>query len=153
MKRASSAFWPLPHWSPPSIFLGSAACLTSPAATAKLSSSPQNAPNQTIQTLLKTLSILINITEWKAASEHAGLSSDLVWSQLSKSRSQNDPTAHGRLTPPLQTRYLTPAPLTPPTSCFSKAGFGFDVPSLFLLKSIFTTENGFLMSFVPEFIC
>lgn len=50
----------------------------------------------------------------------------------------------GRLTPPLQMRYLTPALLTHVTSHFSKAGFGFEMPSLFLLKFLFTTENGFL---------
>lgn len=38
-------------------------------------------------------------------------------------------------------------------SHFSRAGFGSEMPSLFLLKSSFTTENGFLMSSVPEFTC
>jgi len=73
--------------------------------------------------------------------------------QLSESRPKNGPAAHKRLIPPMLLRYLTPAPQTHVASHFSKAGFGFEMPSLFLLKTIFTTENGFLMSFVPEFIC
>lgn len=46
---------------------------------------PQNFPNQTRQTLFKPPSILINITEWKAALDHAALGPDLVWCQLSES--------------------------------------------------------------------
>lgn len=129
--------------SPPSLLLGatagrawlesSASPLRQPQPGHHL---PQNFPNQTRQTLFKPPSILINITEWKAALDHAALGPDLVWCQLSESSC---------LTPPLHMRYLTPSLLICMTLHFSKAGF--EMSSFFLLKAIFTSEMAFKCPF------
>lgn len=121
------------------------------ATTANPPSSPQNFPNQTRQTFLKPLSILINITEQEVSETMQG--SDQNLSDLSSLKAGHKTIQLPTDASVLLCRYLTPALLTCMTSHFSKACFGFEMPSLFLLKSIFTTENGFLMSFVPQFIC